>query len=187
MIACAIRCRRWNSPAALNNAVVVPKLLFEVGNCQSGRMLTAVVVLLSSFSSISTIGSGRQHLRPPVIGRTVTVELQRHSPVAKEEAPAKDVSPVVATAKADIKKIKHYKRLWERAGLCRGISVRPERSFFPIIRRAAASRRPGLSRNWTPCFVVHDSQGAAARLSLFQDEPGQLLHADQAFVNRCRE
>jgi hypothetical protein len=34
------------------------------------------------------------------------VELQRHSPVAKE-APAKDVAPVVATA--DTKKIKHYK------------------------------------------------------------------------------
>jgi len=50
------------------------------------------------------------------------VELQRHSPVAnaaspakdvapvaKEASPAKDVSPVVATAKADAKKIKHYK------------------------------------------------------------------------------
>jgi hypothetical protein len=37
------------------------------------------------------------------------VEVQRHSPVAKEEAQAKDVSPVVATAKADTKKIKHYK------------------------------------------------------------------------------
>jgi hypothetical protein len=56
-----------------------------------------------------TIGNGRQHLRPPVIGRTVTVEVQRHLPVAKEEAPAKDVSPVVAAAKADTKKIKHYK------------------------------------------------------------------------------
>jgi hypothetical protein len=48
------------------------------------------------------------------------VETQRHSPVAakeasptksvaKETSPAKDVSPVVATAKADTKKIKHYK------------------------------------------------------------------------------
>ena len=47
------------------------------------------------------------------------VETQRHSPpvakeaspaksVAKEVSPAKDVSPVVA-AKADAKKIKHYK------------------------------------------------------------------------------
>ena len=71
-------------------------------------MLTAVVVLLTSFSSISTIGNGRQHLRPPVIGRQVTVEIQRHSPVAKAEAPAKDASPVVA-AKTDTKKIKHYK------------------------------------------------------------------------------
>jgi hypothetical protein len=72
-------------------------------------MLTAVVVLLSSFSNISTVGIGRHHLRPPVIGRTVMVEIQRHSPVAKEETPAKDASPVVATAKADAKKIKHYK------------------------------------------------------------------------------
>jgi hypothetical protein len=72
-------------------------------------MLTAVVVLLTSFSSISTIGNGHHHLRPPVIGRTVTVEIQRHSPLAKEEAPAEDVSPVVATAKTDSKKIKHYK------------------------------------------------------------------------------
>jgi hypothetical protein len=67
-------------------------------------MLTAAVVLLTGFFNISTIGNGRHHLRLPVIGRTVTVEAQRHSPVAKEEAPAKDVSPVVATAKADTKK-----------------------------------------------------------------------------------
>ena len=72
-------------------------------------VLTAVVALLTSFSNISTIANGRHHLRPPVIGRTVTVEIQRHSPVAKEEASAKDVSPVVATAEADTKKIKHYK------------------------------------------------------------------------------
>jgi hypothetical protein len=38
------------------------------------------------------------------------VETQRHSQIAKEASPAKDVSPpVVATAKADAKKIKHYK------------------------------------------------------------------------------
>jgi hypothetical protein len=70
-------------------------------------MLTTVVVLLTSFSNISMIGIGRHH--PPVIGRTVTVELQRRSRVAKEEAPAKDVTPVVSTAKADTKKSKHYK------------------------------------------------------------------------------
>src|SRR5215472_8119206 len=59
---------------------------------------------------------------PPVIARTVKVEVQRHSPVAKEASPAKDVSsvgkeaspakdvpPVVSTAKADTKKSKHYK------------------------------------------------------------------------------
>ena len=72
-------------------------------------MLAAVVAVLTGISNISTIGNGRQHLRPPVIGRTVKVELQRHSPVVKEEASAKDVSPVVATANADSKKIKHYK------------------------------------------------------------------------------
>ena len=76
-------------------------------------MLTAVVVVLTGFSNISTSKQERHHLRPPVIGRTVTAEepAQRPSPVAKEAAPAKakDVSPVVATAKADTKKIKHYK------------------------------------------------------------------------------
>ena len=73
-------------------------------------VLTAVVVVLTSFSNISAIGHARQHLRPPVIGRTVAVEVQRRSQVAKEEAPAaKDVIPVVSTAKADFKKIKHYK------------------------------------------------------------------------------
>ena len=72
-------------------------------------MLTAFAVLLTSFSNISTLGKGRHHLRPPVIGRTVMVETQRHSPpVAKEASPGKDVSTVVA-AKADTKKIKHYK------------------------------------------------------------------------------
>ena len=76
-------------------------------------MLTAVVVVLTGFSNISTSTQGRPHLRPPVIGRTVTVEepAQRPSPVAKAAAPGKkDVSPVVATAKADTKKIKHYKK-----------------------------------------------------------------------------
>ena len=72
-------------------------------------VLTAAVVVLTSFSNISMIGNGRNHLRPPVNGRTVTVELQRRSRVAKEEAPAKDVTPVVSTAKADTKKSKHYK------------------------------------------------------------------------------
>jgi len=83
-------------------------------------VLTAAVVALSGLSNISTLGNGRHyHPRPPVIGRTVMVETQRHSPpvakeaspaksVAKEVSPAKDVSPVVA-AKADTKKIKHYK------------------------------------------------------------------------------
>jgi len=71
-------------------------------------VLTAAVVLLTSFSNISSIGNGRHH--SPVISRTVTVELQRHSPVAKKaSSPAKDISPVVSTAKADTNKTKHYK------------------------------------------------------------------------------
>ena len=70
-------------------------------------VLTAAVVLLTGLSNISPVGNGRHNSRP-AIARTVTVELQRHSAVAKE-LPAKDVSPVVATAKADTKKIKHYK------------------------------------------------------------------------------
>ena len=70
-------------------------------------MLAAAVAVLTGISNISTIGNGRQHLRPPVIGRTVAVEIQRHPQVAKQEIPAKDVSPVVATAKAEL--IRHYK------------------------------------------------------------------------------
>jgi hypothetical protein len=72
-------------------------------------VLTAVTVVLTSFSNISTLGKVREHLRPPAIGRTVMVETQRHSPVAKAPSPAKDVSPVVATAKADTKKSEHHK------------------------------------------------------------------------------
>ena len=71
-------------------------------------VLTTVVVLMTGFSNISTFGNGRHYPRP-VIARTVAVETQRHSPVAKEASPAKDVSPVVATAKTDAKKSKHYK------------------------------------------------------------------------------
>jgi len=49
-------------------------------------MLTAVVVVLTGLSNISTSKQERHHLRPPVIGRTVTAEepAQRPSPVAKE-------------------------------------------------------------------------------------------------------
>jgi hypothetical protein len=66
------------------------------------------VVLLTGLSNISTLGNGRHYPRA-AIARTITVDAQRHSPVAKEASPAKDVSPVVATAKADTKKSKHYK------------------------------------------------------------------------------
>jgi hypothetical protein len=72
-------------------------------------VLTAAVVLLTGLSNISTVGNGRHYPRP-AIARTVAVELQRHPPVAKEASSAKDdTSPVVAIAKADTKKIKHYK------------------------------------------------------------------------------
>ena len=73
-------------------------------------MLTAFAVLLTSFSNISTLGKGRHHLRPPVIGRTVTTEqaAQSQSPVAQETS-AKDVSAILSTAKAETKKSKHYK------------------------------------------------------------------------------
>ena len=70
-------------------------------------MLTAVVVLLTSVSSVSTLGNGRHHLRPPVIDRTVTADqsAQHQSPVAQEKtSPTQDVSAIVSTAKADTKK-----------------------------------------------------------------------------------
>ena len=83
-------------------------------------VVTAAAMLLTGFVNISPSRKGSQHLRPPAIGQTVMVETQRHSPPAAKEAspakslaneasPAKDVSSVVATAKADNKKIKHYK------------------------------------------------------------------------------
>src|SRR5215469_6938224 len=72
-------------------------------------VLTAVAVLLTGFVNISPSRKESHHLRPPVIDRTIAVETQRHSQVAKEEATAQDVSSVVATAKADAKKSKHYK------------------------------------------------------------------------------
>lgn len=79
-------------------------------------VLTAVAVLLTGFVNIPTLGNGRHHLRPPAIDRTVTamVETQRHSPAVNAPSPAKDVSPVVATANADTKKIKHKPKVFSR-------------------------------------------------------------------------
>jgi hypothetical protein len=105
-----------------------------LGYVVASTVLTAVAVLLTGLVNTSTLEKGRHH-PPPVIARTVKVEVQRHppvakeatprkdasavakeaspakdvSPVGKEASPAKDVSPVVATAKADTKKSKHYK------------------------------------------------------------------------------
>ena len=105
-----------------------------LGYVVASTVLTAVAVLLTGLVNTSTLQKGRHH-PPPVIARTVKVEVQRHPPVAKEAPPAKDASPVakeaspakdvssvgkeaspakkvppvVATAKADTKKSKHYK------------------------------------------------------------------------------
>ena len=110
--------------------MLVPFLGYVVAT----TVLTAVAVLLTGLVNTATLEKGRHH-PPPVIARTVKVELQRHSPVAKQASPAKDVSPVakeaspakdvssvgkeaspakkvppvVSTAKADTKKSKHYK------------------------------------------------------------------------------
>ena len=110
--------------------MLVPFLGYVVAT----TVLTAVAVLLTGLVNTSTLEKVRHH-PPPVIARTVKVEVQRHppvakeappakdaspvakeaspakdvSPAAKEESPAKDVPPVVATAKADTKKSKHYK------------------------------------------------------------------------------
>src|SRR5215472_14916386 len=92
-----------------------------LGYVVASTVLTAVAVLLTGLVNTATLEKGRHH-PPPVIARTVKVEVQRHppvakeappakeaSPVAKEASPAKKVPPVVSTAKADTKKSKHYK------------------------------------------------------------------------------
>jgi hypothetical protein len=92
-----------------------------LGYVVASTVLTAVAVLLIGLINTATLEKGRHH-PPPVIARTVKVEVQRHSLVAKEASPAKDASPVakeassakdasplVSTAKADTKKSKHYK------------------------------------------------------------------------------
>ena len=107
-----------------------------LGYVVASMVLTAVAVLLTGLVNTATLEKARHHPPPPpVIARTVKVEIQRHSPVAKEAtsakdvspiakeaspardaspvakeaSPAKDASPVVSTAKADTKKSKHYK------------------------------------------------------------------------------
>src|SRR6516162_7918044 len=92
-----------------------------LGYVVASTVLTAVAVLLTGLVNTATLKKGRHH-PPPVIARTVKVEVQRHSPVAKEAlpgkgvslvgkeaSPAKAASRVVSTAKADTKKSKHYK------------------------------------------------------------------------------
>ena len=70
-----------------------------LGYVVASMVLTAVAVLLTGLVNTATLEKARHH-PPPVIARTVKVEVQRHSPVAKEASPEKDVSPVVANCKS---------------------------------------------------------------------------------------
>ena len=112
----------------------------------------AVVALAIGLFNIPATVNGTRHYPRPVIARTVMVETQRHSPsvakgsspvksVAKEASSAKDVSPVVATAKADTKKSKHYKPkvfarqrdnygYWNARGYAQGSGYGPRGFFF---------------------------------------------------------
>ena len=65
-----------------------------------------VALVLGLFNVTAAVNGPGQHR--PVIARTVMVETQRHSPVAKEALAAKDVTPVVATA-ADTNKSNHHR------------------------------------------------------------------------------
>ena len=76
--------------------------------CGMIAVLAGAVLVLTSIPQISSIGNGRHYGRPASV-RAVAVELRRHSPTLKREAEAKDVSPTIATAKADSKRSKHYK------------------------------------------------------------------------------
>ena len=64
---------------------------------------TAVVALAIGLFNITAAVNGPRHYPRPVIARTVT------APPAKEASPARVVSSVVSTAKADTKKSKHYR------------------------------------------------------------------------------
>jgi hypothetical protein len=68
-----------------------------LGYIVASTVLTAVAVLLTGLVNTVTLEKGRHH-PPPVIARTVKVEVQRHSPVAKEASSAKDASPVAKEA-----------------------------------------------------------------------------------------
>src|SRR6516225_4608373 len=73
-------------------------MLFPFLGCiVASTVLTAVAVLLTGLVNTATLEKGRHHF-PPVIARTVKVEVQRHSPVAKKASSAKDASPVAKEA-----------------------------------------------------------------------------------------
>ena len=57
-------------------------LVSFLGYVVASTVLTAVAVLLTDLVNTATLEKGR-HRPPPVIARTVKVEVQRHSPVAK--------------------------------------------------------------------------------------------------------
>src|SRR6516164_6600230 len=94
----------WAKVVLLGGSESAPVLGYVFGVIMA---FSAVVALaLGLFNITEAVNGPRQHR--PVIARTVTVETQRRSPVAKEASAAKDVTPVVATA-ADTKKSKHHK------------------------------------------------------------------------------
>jgi hypothetical protein len=149
-------------------------------------VLTTVVVLMTGFSNISTFGNGRHYPRP-VIARTVTVETQRHSPVAKEASPAKDVSPVVATAKTDAKKASITNPKCSPVSLTttatgtrwvmpKNLGTAQEVPFSadPALGwgDSAAFRRPGLSRNWTPALSFATTTDRRSPTSILKKNPG---------------
>src|SRR6516162_4484241 len=68
-----------------------------LGYVVASTMITAVAVLLTGLVNTATLKKERHH-PPPVIARTVKVEVQRHSPVGKEASPAKDASPIAKEA-----------------------------------------------------------------------------------------
>ena len=70
-----------------------------LGYVVASMVLTAVAVLLTGLVNTATLEKARHHPPPPpVIARTVKVEIQRHSRVAKEATSAKDVSPIAKEA-----------------------------------------------------------------------------------------
>jgi hypothetical protein len=98
-------------------------------------VLAAAVVLLTGVSNISTLGNGRHH--SPVISRTVTVELQRRSPVAKEASPAKEElqrhSPVAKEASPAKEELQRHSPVAKEAS--------PAKDVSPVVATAKADTK----------------------------------------------